>query len=138
MLCSRCGVDRPDSHFRFAAPGHYCKTCRSAYHKAYRAAHPESVARYQAERRKRRLASQEALITERGSKCEHCGEQYVPILLDWHHMENKSYKLATKLDRLPVSELRKETDKCLLLCCICHRLHHNGLITLTAKAPCQK
>lgn len=68
------------------------------------------------------------------SKCEHCGISD-PLILDFDHIvpEEKSFTISERKD-LPVDKLKKEIDKCRILCCNCHQIKsHFQLNTWKAK-----
>lgn len=60
-----------------------------------------------------------------GGKCKHCGQIYHPIIYDFDHREpqHKEFKISGKAI-YRWKELKKELDKCDLLCSNCHRLRH--------------
>ena len=57
-----------------------------------------------------------------GGKCKKCNETYF-LYLDFHHMNNKK-DTVRKLLYKQWSKIKPELDKCILLCCKCHRLEH--------------
>lgn len=60
-----------------------------------------------------------------GGKCVHCQFDNMAAL-DFHHRDpkKKSYKISGHY-RFRWKELRKELDKCSLVCANCHRIIHN-------------
>ena len=68
---------------------------------------------------------------ERGGKCELCGFDKHYNCLDFHHKDQstKSFEIA-RGGGYSVENLRKETDKCALVCKNCHYLIHAGVIHL--------
>lgn len=60
-----------------------------------------------------------------GGYCAHCGVDDI-TLLDFHHTsrKDKEYQISAKLKRFSFKRLRKELDKCILLCANCHRKEH--------------
>ena len=62
-----------------------------------------------------------------GKKCKHCGINYLPIsCYDFHHVKGDK---EDTLSRMIGSGkewylLKKELDKCVVLCANCHRLIH--------------
>ena len=50
--------------------------------------------------------------------------------LDFHHVKKKSFGLTKRhMGQFSWSAILKEVQKCVLLCCRCHREFHSGLIT---------
>ena len=68
---------------------------------------------------------------DREWKCENCGKEGPPAGFDFHHLD-PSEKDFTVASRWTVSKqkLTEEIEKCAILCCWCHRLHHSGDIEL--------
>jgi uncharacterized protein YerC len=60
-----------------------------------------------------------------GGKCIKCGETD-PVLLDFHHFnrENKKEDVSRILSAWVFSECIAELNRCVLLCCKCHRKEH--------------
>lgn len=69
-----------------------------------------------------------------GKRCKGCGVDYLPIICyDFHHHKgakeediSKMIQRKTKID----AELKKELDKCTVVCSNCHRQICAGLIRL--------
>ena len=85
------------------------------------------LAEYQA---KRRRAFNRKMYDYKGGKCNHCGldERYHQEIYDYHHIdptekEGSLSQMASKSWEL----VKKELDKCLLLCAHCHRKEHARL-----------
>lgn len=77
---------------------------------------------------KRRRLMKEILIKYKGGKCEKCGYDKNLNALEFHHLNpsEKEFSISSKL--LSIEALKKETDKCVLLCANCHRELHDELI----------
>lgn len=87
-----------------------CKRCRSKYTKI------------------RRLKNKLLAIQHLGGKCDKCGqemcESFPPQLFDFHHVDrNKEYAIADYFTRA-FKNIKREINKCKLLCSTCHRLIH--------------
>lgn len=69
------------------------------------------------------------LIQYKGGKCIVCG--YNRVALDFHHLDPnmKDFGIGT-IGSYSLDMLKKEADKCVLLCANCHREFHAGLIKL--------
>lgn len=68
-------------------------------------------------------------INSKGGQCEDCGLKLVDshhCVFDFHHLNPKTKDMDWNKMRL-VSEkkLKKELDKCTLLCSNCHRIRHS-------------
>lgn len=64
-------------------------------------------------------------------ECEHCHWDEHPVGLDFHHKDPNKKDFAIS-SRWTISEekLEKEVEKCLVLCALCHRMHHAGVLEL--------
>jgi hypothetical protein len=74
-----------------------------------------------------RRRTKEALIAYKGGKCQECGyEKDCPSAYDFHHRDpsTKSFGIGAKGITRKLEELKKEADKCDLLCCRCHAELH--------------
>jgi len=66
-----------------------------------------------------------------GNKCSKCGiianKDNYPIF-DFHHLDKKAkeFKPSSILYRSPLTDkIKKELDKCVIMCANCHRMEHN-------------
>ena len=84
---------------------------------------------YSCSRASRNLVKLQA-IAYKGSKCSCCGISYDGTngsIFDFHHLnpDEKEFSLGNKSN--PSWEtVKKEIDKCILLCANCHRLEHSS------------
>lgn len=68
---------------------------------------------------------------EANMKCAACGYNRCPAALEFHHINPEEKERTISLMRNYSAEsIKKEVDKCVLLCCLCHREYHSGLIEL--------
>lgn len=74
----------------------------------------------------RRIRAKNAAIAYLGGKCVECGYDKHPAGLEFHHVTgDKDFTIANVANRA-WEIIKKELDKCVLLCCICHRIHHSN------------
>jgi hypothetical protein len=60
---------------------------------------------------------------KQNKKCERCSEND-SICLDFHHIDNsKDYVIANMLG-CSIETIKKEIEKCIILCANCHRKEH--------------
>lgn len=84
-----------------------CRKCRSA-----------KVAKH---RRKRKIKAVEYL----GGKCIECGYDKCPGALHFHHTDDdKEFGISSRGRTMSWERMRRELDKCVLLCANCHHEHH--------------
>ena len=68
------------------------------------------------------------LVTEHGCGCNNCGYNEDYSGLEFHHIDatDKAFHLASKtITNNNINGIRKELDKCILLCATCHRVVHS-------------
>jgi hypothetical protein len=58
-----------------------------------------------------------------GGKCERCGWQGPPSGFDFHHKYDMSFRISCVANK-SWELVKKELEKCELLCATCHRVHH--------------
>ena len=76
------------------------------------------------ESRKRYMKIRQYVLNYKLSKgCAFCGYNKYAEALDFHHNGNKEFCIATK-NTLSLKRLKKEMDKCMILCANCHRELH--------------
>ena len=81
-----------------------------------------------AKQQERALKRKLELIEYKGGKCECCGYNQNYAALDFHHVhpEEKEFQLDSRhLSNTHIDKLKKEVDKCVLLCANCHRESHH-------------
>ncbi len=68
----------------------------------------------------------------KGEKCCICGYNKCIEALDFHHIDpkEKDFILSDRNLILDWNEIKKELDKCILVCSNCHREIHAGVTTL--------
>ena len=78
--------------------------------------------------KERALKRKLELIEYKGGKCEMCGYNKNIAALEFHHLDKstKRFQLDSRhLSNTNMNEIKKESDKCILLCSNCHRELHN-------------
>jgi len=75
-----------------------------------------------------RRKAKKKLIEYKGGKCEKCGyNKDFPSAYDFHHKapKEKDFSISSNGNTRSIEKMRKEVDKCMLLCATCHReIHH--------------
>ena len=75
-------------------------------------------------------------VDYKGGKCESCGYSRNIAAFDFHHRDpsQKDFTISTVRAK-NINKLKKELDKCTLLCANCHReFHSNGVAAQTSTA----
>lgn len=80
------------------------------------------------ERDRSRARSNRKWLNEhkRGKECERCGYDEHIAALDFHHRpgEGKTARMARMIDAYSLDAVKKEVEKCVVLCANCHRVLH--------------
>lgn len=78
-------------------------------------------------RRRDKVATTDQLKNERGGACESCGFDGDLRALHFHHRDPKKKKFElSKTRRGAYARVKREADKCALVCGNCHTLIHSG------------
>lgn len=84
----------------------------------------ESKTKY---RRDKRRSRKSELIQYKGSICLDCGLKYNGengCVFDFHHLFDKEFAVSGNVMEKSLENLKKELDKCEILCSNCHRQRH--------------
>lgn len=68
------------------------------------------------------------LVEYKGGKCECCGYSKCIEALEFHHLDPSKKDFQISGTSKSFEALKKEADKCVLVCANCHREIHAGLI----------
>ena len=74
----------------------------------------------------RRRKNKDMAIEYKGGKCEKCGYNKCNGALEFHHLnpEEKDFSISTSGTTKSFERIKKEIDKCILVCANCHREIH--------------
>lgn len=79
------------------------------------------------------IAKKELLVEKAGGKCVKCGYKECIAALDFHHVDPTSKEMNLN-SGLNLDIKLKEIEKCVLLCCRCHReLHWQDTVDFVSK-----
>jgi len=103
-----------------------CKTCNRKFKNATRNLECSTCQNKQIRHERKKKAH--AIL---GGKCKVCGYDRCSSAMDIHHIDKniKKFTLASSWG-LAWDTIMAELDKCVLLCCRCHREVHDGVIDL--------
>ena len=116
--CPRCKETKKIDHFykRRGKEGGsvYCKKCTS-----------EQVL-------ERQRGLKQMAIEYKGGSCQECGYDKCNSALEFHHLnpKEKDFNICSIKGCEFNDKIKKELDKCILVCANCHREIHAGLIVL--------
>jgi len=81
---------------------------------------------------KRRKKIRKMAINYKGNKCEICGYNKCIQALEFHHLDKngKDFGISAKGYTRSWGSVKKELNKCILLCANCHREVHEGITQL--------
>lgn len=104
LTCSRHGL----TEHVFYSGRYRCKKCYTWYNAL------------------KRKKYKKMLVDYKGGKCQICGYDKCISALEFHHIneEEKSFSISQTAFSKSFEELKKEADKCILLCANCHREIH--------------
>jgi DNA-binding CsgD family transcriptional regulator len=72
----------------------------------------------------------ERAVEYKGGMCECCGYDRAIEALEFHHRDPKEKDFSPSGKSVSWERMRKEIDKCVLVCANCHREIHCGLIEI--------
>lgn len=127
-FCRKCNQTKEIYHFKvkYIKTGKlqsYCIDCQRQYRKQHYEQNKEKYKKL-IEKRKREIRD---LYTDykRNLRCSHCGEDE-SCCLEFHHRDNNK---ESNVSSMPFEgnsweSIKKEIDKCIVLCANCHRKEH--------------
>jgi len=108
-------------------PYSYCRACATKRTREYRSSLPvEKQEQYRIEQSRRMAKIREDFVSRLNSlkserPCYDCGGNFNFQAMEFDHIGKKSFEL-TKGYKYPWDKVRKEIDKCQLVCANCHRI----------------
>lgn len=80
--------------------------------------------------KKRRKQNKLELVEYCGGACADCGLRDVPEVFDFHHLDpaSKEFTLGGAGGTFGMEKLKREVDKCVMLCANCHRRRHAAAV----------
>jgi predicted HNH restriction endonuclease len=119
-LCPKC--NKVKTLTEFYSNRSECKDCKRQQTKKNYEETQEKRVSYSKERRNRMKLK---AIKYKGGKCHDCGGEFHQACYDFHHMDsNEKASNVGSLMSASWDVVRKEIDKCVLLCSNCHRIRH--------------
>lgn len=128
-VCSKCGIRKPIEEYNKKGKGRrqsYCRKCQRKYFKKFYKANKKSeLSRV---RRGRKARTEKAIeyvnAIKAAGRCSDCRRKFPPVAMDFDHVYGKKTKEIAILVGwgTPVDKIKKEIDKCELVCANCHRI----------------
>ena len=89
---------------------------------------------------KRRRRIRQMAVEYKGGRCNICGYQRCVEALEFHHLDasEKDFGVSDKGYARSWERVRRELDKCVMLCANCHREVHAGLLQLPQETVVEK
>lgn len=83
-----------------------------------------SMDRFEAAEKRRKIRAQ--AIAYKGGKCLVCGYDRSHAAMDFHHIDpmEKDFTISARMTSFKA--IKRELDRCVLLCATCHREVHDG------------
>ncbi len=108
-ICPKCQLNKSeDAFYKSTKSSSYCKSCIVITNK-------------QRQRDTKKLA-----VDYKGGKCIKCGYNKCMAALEFHHIDSNTKDKDYFNSRGGLTEdLKKELDKCILICANCHREEHH-------------
>lgn len=155
MNCSHCKIELNDANGYRVKRGpeagklkNLCKICGRAAASKWVQANPEKAAAARRTWGRRNLdkttissrlynddfrARLNSLKSER--PCYDCGGMFAPEAMDFDHVTGEKVSGVSVMAGKPWEEVRKEIDKCQLVCACCHRVRTLKRFTLCPRTP---
>jgi hypothetical protein len=76
---------------------------------------------------RRRKSLRDQAIEYKGGKCNICGYNRCASAFDFHHLDPQEKDFTISAHMTSWDRIKKEIDKCVLLCANCHREVHDGM-----------
>ncbi len=105
-----------------------CKVCGREYYNNYRKTHYERVnGSGSLAREKLRKNRAKFIANMKKEGCKVCGYNRCIEALEFHHINGNKNRIISRLRDVSKEKIKKEADKCIVLCANCHReIHHNN------------
>ena len=122
--CSRCDVKKPVECFRknVSRKDGLQSACTECHNK-YTRSHYNKNKTYYIEKAARNTEKYKQVIRDlkEANPCMDCGNSYPYYCMDFDHLRDKEFNVATLMSNGRLKEALEEIKKCDLVCAICHR-----------------
>lgn len=129
-LCSSCNKEKSLSEFnkKSGKKNHqpYCRLCDNERSRKYYADNKEHHIKVIAERNKQYKKETDEYIRgiKSNTKCADCKKKYHWFQMDFDHVRGKKDRPVSEMvaQKVSLTRIKAEIDKCELVCANCHRL----------------
>lgn len=109
--CRICGIEGHE-HFYKRRKNSYYSWCKECFNK-------DSL--------KRQHDKKSYAINKKGGKCQICGYDKCESALEFHHKDPNEKDHSIRWGTASQQKIDEELEKCVMLCCLCHREVHAGI-----------
>lgn len=128
LKCSPFGKHNTRNLTKFSNPNRTCRMCGRPYNYSRKGSHNRDLCVNCQGTLYRRKVKRKA-IEYKGGKCIICGYNNCDRNMSFHHIDPKTKDFQISGNHvLSWEKLKKELDKCVLLCCRCHGEVEDGLV----------
>lgn len=111
-ICTKCKINKTDNEFYVKkhrkSTSSFCKDCFNSY----------CIERW--------IQRKKDAIKYKGGKCYDCQGIFPYVVYDFHHLNPAEKEFQWPQLKLRSDKaIKKELDKCILLCSNCHRIRHS-------------
>lgn len=122
--CSRCQVEKSTSEFRKnSSRKDGLQSACSECHNKYTQSHYKNNKAYYVNKASQNTEKYKQIIRELKEKtpCTDCGKKYPYYIMDFDHVKNKEFSIATLMSAGRLKVALEEIKKCEIVCSNCHR-----------------
>jgi hypothetical protein len=133
-VCSKCGNEKSydnDFLWRNKKKGLKHSQCSLCYKETRKSSYGNNRQYYYERNLKKRKQSTDWLVEyKKNKKCYFCNETE-PICLDFHHIDDtkKEFNISN-MKYQSTERMKKEIEKCVIVCSNCHRKIHTHLLKI--------
>lgn len=126
-VCNRCKETKSLDEFGKKGNGiqPYCRPCNKNHSKEYYAKNKEKQKKQIYASRKIRIENTKKYIRElkESTPCKDCSKKYPYYVMDFDHQHSKEFLISKATDEgISLEKIKKEIDKCEIVCANCHRI----------------
>lgn len=130
-ICSKCNKEKPIDEFLFRnkKKKQYHSACGVCYKKQRKIAYEKNKVYYLTKNKRLKNRNREWLLEhKKNESCYCCGENDIAVL-DFHHIKQKTKEVSKMVSNTAsIDTIKKEINKCVVLCSNCHRkIHYHNI-----------